>query len=72
MAELNGIDVFVAAVEAGSFAAAGERLHLTRSAVAKAIARIEEKLNVRLLHRTTRSLRLTEDGRSTMNAASAR
>ena len=62
MAELNGIDVFVAAVEAGGFAAAGERLHLTRSAVAKAIARIEEKLNVRLFHRTTRSLRLTEDG----------
>src|SRR5882757_2051696 len=60
--ELNGIDVFVAAVEAGGFAAAGERLHLTRSAVAKAIARIEEKLNVRLFQRTTRSLRLTEDG----------
>jgi DNA-binding transcriptional LysR family regulator len=33
----------VAAAEAGGFAAAGERLHLTRSAVAKAIARIEEK-----------------------------
>ncbi|WP_207005333.1 LysR family transcriptional regulator [Trinickia mobilis] len=63
MAELlSGVDVFVAAVEAGGFAAAGERLHLTRSAVAKAIARIEERLHVRLLHRTTRSLALTEDG----------
>ena len=62
MAELSGVDVFVAAVEAGGFAAAGERLHLTRSAVAKAIARIEERLNVRLFHRTTRSLGLTEDG----------
>ena len=41
MAELlSDVDVFVAAVEAGGFAAAGERLHLTRSAVAKAIARI--------------------------------
>jgi len=59
---LSGVDVFVAAVEAGGFAAAGERLHLTRSAVAKAIARIEERLNVRLFHRTTRSLGLTEDG----------
>ena len=59
---LSGVDVFVAAVEAGGFAAAGERLHLTRSAVAKAIARIEERLNVRLFHRTTRSLALTEDG----------
>jgi DNA-binding transcriptional LysR family regulator len=59
---LSGVDVFVAAVEAGGFAAAGERLHLTRSAVAKAIARVEERLNVRLFHRTTRSLGLTEDG----------
>jgi len=54
--------VFVAAAEAGGFAAAGERLHLTRSAVAKAIARIEERLDVRLFHRTTRTLGLTEDG----------
>ena len=53
---------FVAAVETGSFAAAAERLHVTRSAVAKTIARMEARLNVRLLHRTTRSLALTEDG----------
>jgi DNA-binding transcriptional LysR family regulator len=61
---LSGVDVFVAAVEAGGFAAAGERLHLTRSAVAKAIARIEARLDVRLFHRTTRSLGLTEDGQT--------
>lgn len=59
---LNGVGVFVAAVETGSFAAAAERLHVTRSAVAKTIARIEARLDVRLLHRTTRSLALTEDG----------
>lgn len=59
---LNGVDVFVAAVETGSFAAAAERLHVTRSAVAKTIARMEARLDVRLLHRTTRSLALTEDG----------
>ncbi|WP_026792346.1 LysR family transcriptional regulator [Pleomorphomonas oryzae] len=59
---LNGVDVFVAAVETGSFAAAAERLHVTRSAVAKTIARMEARLNVRLLHRTTRRLALTEDG----------
>ncbi|WP_062111795.1 LysR family transcriptional regulator [Aureimonas sp. AU40] len=58
----NGLDAFVAAVETGSFAAAAERLHLTRSAVAKTIGRIEARLNVRLFHRTTRSLGLTEDG----------
>ncbi|MGV6876031.1 LysR family transcriptional regulator [Pseudochelatococcus sp. B33] len=59
---LGGVDVFVAAVESGSFAAAAERLHLTRSAVAKTIARIEARLEVRLFHRTTRSQSLTEDG----------
>jgi len=64
VADLSGVDVFVAAAEAGGFAAAGERLHLTRSAVAKAIARIEERLDVRLFHRTTRTLGLTEDGQT--------
>lgn len=59
---LNGVDVFVAAVETGSFAAAAERLQVTRSAVAKTISRVEARLDVRLLHRTTRSLSLTEDG----------
>ena len=59
---LSGVDVFVAAVESGSFAAAAERMHLTRSAVAKTIARIEARLEVRLFHRTTRSQSLTEDG----------
>ncbi|MFT3691210.1 LysR family transcriptional regulator [Paenirhodobacter sp.] len=59
---LSGVDVFVAAVECGSFAAAAERLHLTRSAVAKTIARIEARLETRLFHRTTRSQSLTEDG----------
>ncbi|MFD1881661.1 LysR substrate-binding domain-containing protein [Paracoccus pacificus] len=59
---LSGVDVFVATVENGSFAAAADRLHLTRSAVAKTIARIEARLEVRLFHRTTRSQSLTEDG----------
>lgn len=61
---LNGISVFVHAVEAGSFSAAAVRLHQTRSAVAKAIARLEERLGVRLFHRTTRSQSLTEAGES--------
>ncbi len=58
----DGIDAFVVAVETGSFAAAAERLHLSRSAVAKSVARIEARLGVRLFHRTTRSQSLTEDG----------
>ena len=59
---LQGIATFVATVEAESFSAAGERLQLSRSAVGKAIARLETRLGVRLFHRTTRSQRLTEDG----------
>jgi DNA-binding transcriptional LysR family regulator len=59
---LQGIATFVATVEADSFAAAGTRLQLSRSAVGKAIARLEARLGVRLFHRTTRSQRLTEEG----------
>ncbi|MFI8417159.1 LysR family transcriptional regulator [Serratia sp. NPDC078593] len=59
---LNGISVFVSAVEAGSFAQAANRLHLSRSAVGKSIARLEQRLGVRLFYRTTRRLSLTDDG----------
>ena len=59
---LKDIPVFVAAVEAGSFAQAAIRLHLSRSAVGKSIARLEERLGVRLFHRTTRSQSLTDNG----------
>lgn len=59
---LSGISVFVTVVEAGSFALAASRLHLSRSAVGKTIARLEQRLGVRLFHRTTRSQSLTDDG----------
>lgn len=59
---LNGIDLFATVVEAGSFAQAAERLHLTRSAVGKGVARLELRLGVQLFHRTTRSQSLTEEG----------
>jgi DNA-binding transcriptional LysR family regulator len=59
---LSGVDVFVAAAETGSFAAAAEQLRLTRSAVAKGVARIESRLGARLFHRTTRRQSLTDDG----------
>ncbi|WP_438269552.1 LysR substrate-binding domain-containing protein [Pseudomonas indica] len=61
---LQGIDAFVQAVEAGSFAQAAERMRLTRSAVGKSIARLERRLGVRLFHRTTRRQSLTEDGQA--------
>ncbi|QEN90685.1 LysR family transcriptional regulator [Labrys sp. KNU-23] len=59
---LTGVSVFVEAAEAGGFAAAAQRLNLSRSAVGKSIARLEERLGARLFHRTTRSQALTEDG----------
>ncbi|MBA2673320.1 LysR family transcriptional regulator [Ramlibacter sp.] len=61
---LNGIAVFVQAAEAGSFALAGQRLGLTRSAVGKTVARLEERLGTRLFQRTTRSQSLTDDGQA--------
>ena len=55
-AELNTIAIFVTVVEAGSFTNAAEQLHLTRSAISKSIARLEERLGVTLFKRTTRLL----------------
>jgi len=60
---LNGIATFLAVVESGSFAAAAMRIHVTRSAVAKSIGRLEGRLSVRLFHRTTRQQTLTDEGR---------
>lgn len=61
---LDGIEVFVQAAQAGSFVVAAERLKLSRSAVGKVIARLEQRLGVRLFHRTTRRQSLTEDGQA--------
>lgn len=59
---LQGITVFVQAVEAGSFTAAAHRVGLSKSAVGKSVAILEERLGVRLLDRTTRRLALTAEG----------
>jgi DNA-binding transcriptional LysR family regulator len=59
---LNGVSVLAAVVESGSFARAAEALGLTASGVSRAISRLEGRIGVRLLDRTTRSLRLTDDG----------
>ncbi|NMM27482.1 MAG: LysR family transcriptional regulator [Glaciimonas sp.] len=60
--QLRGVAAFVRAAEAASFAVAAEQMGLSRSAVGKAVARLEERLGVRLFHRTTRSLSLTDEG----------
>lgn len=59
---LKGIEAFVCTADAGSFTAAAERLHLTSSAVGKAVARLETRLGTRLFERTTRRLRLSDAG----------
>jgi DNA-binding transcriptional LysR family regulator len=61
---LDGVTTFVRVVEAGSFAIAAERMDMTRSAVGKAITRLEKRLGARLLNRTTRSQSLTEAGQA--------
>ncbi len=60
--DLTGITVFVTVAEARSFRAASERLGVTRSAVSQAIRRLEERMGVALVQRTTRSVHLTEAG----------
>ncbi|WP_321817061.1 MULTISPECIES: LysR substrate-binding domain-containing protein [unclassified Paraburkholderia] len=57
-----GIREFVAALDHGSFTAAGETLGLTGSAIGKSISRLESRLGVQLLHRTTRRIDLTTAG----------
>ncbi len=61
--------VFVAVAEAGSLSGAARRLGLTPSAVSRVVARIEARLGVQLLVRTTRTLRLTAEGETYGRAA---
>ncbi|TGQ71471.1 MAG: LysR family transcriptional regulator [Mesorhizobium sp.] len=63
-ANMQGVVAFVHVIEAGSFTAAGERLRVTKSAIGKSIAQLEQRLGVRLLNRTTRSLSPTSEGLS--------
>jgi len=56
------IDILMRAADAGSFAKAAGSLALTPSAVSRAVAELEQELRVALVYRTTRQLRLTEDG----------
>ncbi|TBR35810.1 MULTISPECIES: LysR family transcriptional regulator [Dyella] len=62
MEDFAAISAFVRVVEAKSFAAAASQLGMTPSGVSRAVSRLEERLGARLLFRSTRSLRLTDDG----------
>ncbi|HEY4067037.1 MAG TPA: LysR family transcriptional regulator [Burkholderiaceae bacterium] len=60
---LDGVAVMAAVVAARSFGGAGEALGLSPSGVSRAVARLEARLGIRLFERTTRSVRLTDEGR---------
>ncbi|MBH1900345.1 LysR family transcriptional regulator [Serratia ureilytica] len=63
MDNLAGVSAFVQAAETLSFVDAGRVLGISASAVGKSIARLENRLSVRLFHRSTRSMTLTAEGR---------
>jgi DNA-binding transcriptional LysR family regulator len=61
--QLGSIELFLMAAETESFSGAAEALGVTPAAVSRSIARLEERVGVRLFVRTTRRVRLTDDGR---------
>jgi len=62
MESLGVLDVFIRVGETRSFTVTARQLGISASAVSKAISRLEEKLHVRLLHRSTRTVNLTPEG----------
>ena len=59
---LGSLNAFVRAAETRSFTVAGRQLGVSSSAIGKSVARMEERLGVRLFHRSTRSITLTAEG----------
>ncbi|MCY0966341.1 LysR family transcriptional regulator [Parathalassolituus penaei] len=62
MWNLDDVPIYVAIVECGGISAAAERLEMSKSAVSKALGRLEESLGVRLSERNSRNFRITEAG----------
>jgi DNA-binding transcriptional LysR family regulator len=66
MTDLSQIQTFLEVARSGSFAKASRRLSVPRSTVSARVRALEKRLNVRLLHRTTRRVTLTDEGRHYM------
>ncbi len=66
---INSLTLFVRIVERGGLAAAGRDLGLTPSKVTERVAALEQHYGARLLHRTTRSVSLTDEGRALLDGA---
>lgn len=62
MIDLNEMAIFVTVVDCGSFTKASDQLDIPLSSISRKMAQLEERLGVRLLHRTTRKLQLTDIG----------
>ncbi|WP_263354797.1 LysR family transcriptional regulator [Acidicapsa acidisoli] len=60
---MNGVNALAAVVRSGGFAAAARSLNVSQPGVSRAVARLEARVGVRLLERTTRSVSLTDEGR---------
>ncbi|MEM7709545.1 MAG: LysR family transcriptional regulator, partial [Pseudomonadota bacterium] len=69
MDRLHLMRAFIASAEAGSFTAAADRLGASNKVVSKHVGELEAALGTRLLHRTTRKLSLTDEGRRYLDGA---
>ncbi|HEX4460246.1 MAG TPA: LysR family transcriptional regulator, partial [Polyangia bacterium] len=69
MEDLSVIAAFVSVVRAGSFSGAARQLGMTKSAVSKRLARLEDRLGAQLLNRSTRAFSLTEAGQLFLDRA---
>ncbi|TMP30786.1 LysR family transcriptional regulator [Pseudoalteromonas rubra] len=66
---LKLLAIFATVIDSGSFAAAARRLHSSRSRISEQVSQLESQLNVRLLQRSTRQLKLTQEGEKVLQHA---
>lgn len=66
---ISGLQTFIRVIEIGSFSAVARETNTSQSAVTRHVAQLEEHFGVRLFHRTTRKLSLTDDGQDLVNRA---
>ena len=66
---ISGLQTFIRVIETGSFSAVARESNTSQSAVTRHVAQLEEHFGVRLFHRTTRKLSLTDDGQDLVSRA---